>query len=122
MAALVKVLIVERNVGGGGRRNRLCFVHEPLKGPSAFAGKFLRCINAKFAADGDFARGVVEHTGVYCHNPLRKHNLSRPKVEHPKQPFINHQRRGHDNDQPDELHVTEIAMKTRARNPFTRGN
>ena len=29
----------------------------------AFAGNFLRRINAKFAAAGDFAGGVVEHVG-----------------------------------------------------------
>jgi hypothetical protein len=27
----------------------------------AFAGKFLGCVNAEFAADGDFAGGVIEY-------------------------------------------------------------
>ena len=29
----------------------------------AFAGEFLRRVDAEFAADGDFAGGVVEHIG-----------------------------------------------------------
>ena len=41
-------------------------VHLDERRPGAlevFAGEFLRRINAEFAADGDFAPGVVEHVG-----------------------------------------------------------
>src|SRR5882724_338136 len=31
----------------------------------AFAGNFLRRVYAEFGADGDFARGVVEHVGIF---------------------------------------------------------
>ena len=42
------------------------FVHADQRRPRAletFAGNFLRRVDAEFAADGDFAGGVVEHVG-----------------------------------------------------------